>query len=237
MGLGLKRRSLKDRDQPRICIPIIENSLSKAQNSVHQASKIADLIELRIDYLKTPQIPTFLNAREKPFIITYRRREEGGKHEINDKRRLEILEEAILQGFDYVDVEVRSKSFLLHHLISHRGETKIILSYHDFQKTPSINELRRLFDQMIKWKADVIKMVTLAQSWEDNLRVLSLIPYSKQRNQEILAFCMGKKGKISRILSPLIGGAWTYASLNRGKVSAPGQLTAYEMREIWERLR
>lgn len=228
---------MKDRDQPRICVSIIGTSPSKAQKNVRQASKIADLIELRMDYLKSPPIPAFLNNRTKPFIITNRRKEEGGQYKGDDKKRLEVLEEAILLGVDYVDVEVRSKRSLLHHLISQKRETRIILSYHDFQKTPSIKELRSLFGQMIQWEADIIKIVTMAQSWEDNLNILSLIPYSRHRNQGILAFCMGAKGKISRILSPLMGGAWTYASLNRGKVSAPGQLTVHEMKEIWERLR
>lgn len=228
---------MRDRGQPRICVPIVETSLNQAQKNVYQASKIADLIELRMDYLKTPQVPTFLNDREKPFIITHRRKEEGGKHKRDEKKRFETLEEAILQGVEYVDVEVRSQRSLLHHLISHRRETRIILSYHDFQKTPSIKELKNLFNQMVQWDVDIIKIVTLAQSWEDNLNILSLIPYSRNRDQEILAFCMGSKGKISRILSPLMGGAWTYATLNRGKGSAPGQLTVYEVKEIWERLR
>jgi 3-dehydroquinate dehydratase type I len=89
---------------------------------------------------------------------------------------------------------------------------------------------------MIQLEADVVKIVSFARAWEDNLTILSLIPYARERRQKIVAFCMGEKGKISRIFSPLLGAAWAYASLNRNKASAPGQLTVGEMREIWEML-
>jgi 3-dehydroquinate dehydratase type I len=90
---------------------------------------------------------------------------------------------------------------------------------------------------MIRLGADVTKIVTFANSWEDNLSTLSLIPFAKERRRKIVAFCMGEKGKISRIFSPFLGAAWTYASLNRNRVSAPGQLTVRELKDIWERMR
>ena len=113
----------------------------------------------------------------------------------------------------------------------------MILSFHHFQKTPSPGELRRLYDRMVQWRPDVIKVATFATSWEDNFKVLSLIPYARRKKQKIVAFCMGEKGKMSRIFAPLMGAEWTYASLNRNRISAPGQLTVTELKEIWERLR
>ncbi|MCJ7784902.1 MAG: type I 3-dehydroquinate dehydratase, partial [Desulfobacterales bacterium] len=102
---------------------------------------------------------------------------------------------------------------------------------------PSLKELQSLFGQMVRSGADVIKIVSFARSWEDNLTILSLIPIAKARRRKIGAFCMGEKGKISRLFSPFLGAAWTYASLSRGKASAPGQLTVREMKEIWGMLR
>ncbi len=89
---------------------------------------------------------------------------------------------------------------------------------------------------MMGWGAEVVKVVPFARSFEDNLKVLSLIPYARERKQKIVAFCMGEKGKMSRIFAPLMGAAWTYASSARQKASAPGQLTARELKEMWERL-
>jgi 3-dehydroquinate dehydratase type I len=85
--------------------------------------------------------------------------------------------------------------------------------------------------------ADVIKIVTFATSWKDNLLLLSLIPFAKERKQEIVAFCMGEKGKMSRVFAPWMGAAWTYAPLRRDRSSAPGQLTVWEVKDIWEKLR
>jgi 3-dehydroquinate dehydratase type I len=112
----------------------------------------------------------------------------------------------------------------------------MILSFHDFQRTPPLGELRKIMERMIRYGADVAKIVPFARSWDDNLKVLALIPYAQRRRQAIVTFCMGEKGKMSRIFSPLMGAAWTYASLGRTRASAPGQLTVTEMKEIWERL-
>jgi 3-dehydroquinate dehydratase type I len=90
---------------------------------------------------------------------------------------------------------------------------------------------------MIQLGADVIKIVSFARSWEDNLSVLSLIPLAKERRQKIVAFCMGEKGKISRIFSPFFGAAWTYASIDRARVSASGQMTVRELKDTWEKMR
>ena len=231
------RRLSKNKDQPIICIPIIETSLDKALRTIQQANQVADLIELRIDYLRKPEVTTLLNGRQRPFIITNRREEEGGKYRGDERKRLEVLKEAIDLAVEYVDIEIRSEESLLKNLLANKKETQVILSFHDFQKTPSKKELQKLFDRMTRLGADIAKVVTFAQTWEDNLNVLSLITYAIERKQEIVAFCMGEKGKMSRIFSPIMGAAWTYASLIRGKTPAPGQLTVDEMKEIWEKLR
>jgi 3-dehydroquinate dehydratase type I len=90
---------------------------------------------------------------------------------------------------------------------------------------------------MVRLEADVVKIVSFARSWEDNLNILSLLPFAKERKQKIVAFCMGEKGKISRIFSPFLGAAWTYASLNQSRTSAPGQLTAQALKDIWKKMR
>jgi len=221
----------------RICIPIIEKTMEKALEAIGEAKGAADLIELRMDYVREPRLAGLLSGGWKPFIVTNRRKEEGGRYQGHEKKRLAILEEAIKLGADYVDVEIRTEKSLLKGLMANRKGTQIVLSFHDFKETPSQKELREIFNQMNRLGADVVKIVTFAKSWEDNLNVLSLIPYVRKRKQEVVAFCMGEKGKASRILAPLMGAVWTYASLNKDRISAPGQLTAKEMKEIWERLR
>jgi len=221
----------------KVCIPIVETSLERALVAVKEANRWADIIELRADYLKRIKLAPFLENRKKPFIVTHRRKEEGGKYSGGEKKRLAVLQDAIDLGADYIDVELASEKSFLQGLIGNKRGTQVILSFHDFWKTPSQKELKRLFGQMVRLRADVIKIVSFARSWEDNLTVLSLIPFARARKQRIVAFCMGEKGKVSRLFSPLLGAAWTYASLTRGKTSAPGQLTVREVKEIWKTLK
>jgi 3-dehydroquinate dehydratase type I len=221
----------------KICIPIVEATVEKALIAIKKVNRWADLIELRVDYLKRMNLAPLLENRRKPLIVTHRRKEEGGKYKGEERKRLSVLQEAIDLGADYVDVELATERSFLQSLIRNKGGTQVILSFHDFQGTPSLKELQRLCGQMIRLDADVVKIVPFARSWEDNLTILSLIPYAKERRQKIVAFCMGEKGKLSRVFSPFLGAAWTYASLNQSKASASAQLTVAEMREIWEVLK
>jgi 3-dehydroquinate dehydratase type I len=221
----------------KVCIPIVETTVEKALIAIKKVNRWADLIELRADYLKRVKLALLLENRRKPFIVTNRRKEEGGKYKGEERKRVSVLQEAIDLGADYVDVELATERSFLQGLIRNKKGTQVILSFHDFRGTPSPKELQRLFGQMVRLEADVTKIVSFARSWEDNLSILSLIPLAKARKQKIVAFCMGEKGKVSRLFSPFLGAAWTYASLSRGKASAPGQLTVREMKQVWEILK
>ncbi len=231
------RASQRARDVESLCIPVVETTVKKALAALKEANRRADLVELRVDYLDRVSLPPLFESREKPLIVTHRRKEEGGKYKGEERRRLAVLQEAVDLGGDYIDVELATEKSLLRSLIRNKGRTQVILSFHDFRRTPSREELQRVFGQMIRLGADVVKMVPFARSWEDNLTILSMIPFATERRQKIVAFCMGEKGRISRIFSPFLGAAWTYASLSRGKASAPGQLTVDEMKAIWKTLR
>ena len=210
--------------------------MENALRAVEEGKRLADLIELRVDYLRNAELEKLLKAGERPLIVTNRRKAEGGRYRGDEKKRLAILRQAVDLGAAFVDVEMRTERSSLRELIKNKNGTRMILSSHDFQRTRSGGELRKLLDRMMRQGADVAKIATFARSWDDNLKVLALIPYARKRGQAIVTFCMGEKGKMSRIFSPLMGAAWTYASLGRRRASAPGQLTVTEMREIWERL-
>jgi 3-dehydroquinate dehydratase type I len=231
------RPSSKGKNVGEVCIPIVETTVEKALIAIREAYRWADLIEVRADYLKRGKLAPLLENREKPFIVTHRRKEEGGKYKGGERERLNVLQEAINLRADYIDVELATERSSLQGLIRNKRGTQIIVSFHDFRRTPSLKELQKRFGLMVRLGADVIKIVSFARSWEDNLSILSLIPLAKARRQEIVAFCMGEKGKLSRIFSPFLGAAWTYASLNKGRASAPGQLTVRELRDIWEKVR
>jgi 3-dehydroquinate dehydratase I len=221
----------------KVCVPVIETTIEKAVKAIEEAGRVADFIELRLDYLKKPDWSPLLKKGKRPLIATLRRSDEGGRYKGDEKKRMGLLREMVDQNINYVDAELRSDKALLQDLIRNKHKTRVILSYHDFEETPSMKKLEDLVDRMMQIKPNVIKIATLARSWEDNLKVMSLIPYAVKNNQSIVAFCMGEIGRMSRIFSPLMGAAWTYAALGEKQVSAPGQMTVSRMKDIWERLR
>ena len=93
-----------------------------------------------------------------------------------------------------------------------------------------------VFKNMVATGADIVKIVTRARAWEDNLRILELIPKARAMGVGIIAFCMGPLGRISRIACSLMGGYMTFASLEKGQESASGQIPAPDMKKILEML-
>jgi 3-dehydroquinate dehydratase type I len=222
-----------------ICIPIAAERTGAAIEMMARAMPLADLVEFRIDRMRNPEMKRLLGARHTPVIVTNRRREEGGGFSGTEEERVALLLEAARLGADYVDIETETAPALKEELrqVCARGKTKRIASWHDFSGTPPAAFLQKMLAACMADGPDIVKIVTHAGEAADGLRILELIPYARQRGQAIIAFCMGETGRISRIMAPLLGSAISYAPLEPGEASAPGQLTARRMREILGMLR
>ena len=230
-----------------ICIPIIamtnEEALLKMESSFPQA----DIVELRIDYIRNINLNELVSTkragayRNMPLLITNRKTDEGGRFEGSERERVALLKEAVELGVEYVDIELSTEEALIEELLqkihNNDNQAKLIISHHDFNRTSSEKELKDRFNECLKAGADIVKMVTYANSMEDNLRVLDLISYAKRKNEEIIAFCMGDLGRISRVMAPLFGSYLSFASLEKGDESAPGQITINDMKQIFRILR
>jgi 3-dehydroquinate dehydratase-1 len=217
-----------------ICVPVMAETNRKALRMMARGFALADMVELRIDRMGTPDLPALVGARKGILLVTNRRKKEGGFFSGPEKDRVDILAEAARLGADWVDIEASTGERLIRHLagkISGPGKTaKMIVSHHELRGTPAWRGLRRRYEACRAFGAQVVKIVTYAHCVEDNFRVLQLIPRSLEEGQAIVAFCMGPEGRISRLLAPLLGSCISYASLGNGAESAPGQLTVPEMR-------
>jgi 3-dehydroquinate dehydratase type I len=196
----------------------------------------ADIVELRLDGMADPDLPRLVAAKAGKIVVTNRHRAEGGRFEGPEERRVGLLREAVSLGADFVDIEARTDRSLRESLFraaADRGNaTEVILSYHLVTGTPGAQPLRSLLKDMMAAGAPVVKLVSLARRPSDNLRILELLPYARRRGQRLIAFCMGEKGRISRVAAPLLGSFLVYASLGEGDETAPGQLTAGETRRM-----
>jgi len=217
-----------------ICIPIATAETAEVIEKMERAAALADLVELRIDRMPNVELKRLLTARRTPVIVTNRNRQEGGGFAGTEKERVALLTEAVRLGADYVDIEAATDPALKAKLRSALagGTTRLIVSWHDFSGTPPAEFLQAKLATCMADTPAIVKIVTHAGTTADCLRLLELIPEALRRGQEIAAFCMGEKGKISRIMAPLLGSVISYASLEPEEASAPGQLTVHELREI-----
>ena len=212
-------------DPPRICA-VITNLETESETKTRDG---ADLFEIRIDMIGKgwERIAQSLN---KPWIATNRLKSEGGFWEGNENERRAELLKALSIGADMIDIELASPN--LEEMVSIIKRTaRCIISHHDTHHTPSLAEMRRIINDELSAGADICKLVTTARIFDDNVSVLSMI--NEFKPAETVAFCMGPNGQISRILCPLSGGVFTYATSAEGQSSASGQLTIVQMRDIF----
>ena len=188
-----------------------------------------EMLELRLDLLNLSQqeYQKIFNLG-KPIIVTWR----YGK--INDAVRIKALKQAILQGADYVDVEIDSKPEFVKEMMrfAKTNNCKVILSFHDFNQTPDIQTLRHIINKSIDLEGDYMKIACMANTNSDVARLLSLY----EKNQNLIAFNMGDLGKISRLTSLYLGAEFTYVSMSKNNTTAPGQYTNEELRILLNKI-
>ncbi len=211
---------------PKICVSIVNND----PEAVSEIEALADLYEVRIDLIGDGWEELVPQLR-KPWIACNRTADEGGKWQGNEARRVEKLLQAVELGADIVDIELRTRN-LDKIMQAIKKRTKCLMSYHDVEKTPSLEEMREIVQRQLSAGADICKVVTTARAFEDNTTVLRLI--REFPGLRLVSFAMGPLGGISRVLCPLAGGDFTYASIESGKESAPGQITVKDLTKIYE---
>ena len=211
--------------RPRICAVIVNNDLE----AVKKVEPLVDLFEVRIDLIGDSW-QELAKQFKKPWIACNRRADEGGKWEGNEAKRIEELLKAIELGVDIIDLEFRTGNLRqTMELIKKRA--KCLLSFHELRGTPPLNSLREMVQGQLEAGADICKVVTTAQRFEDNLSILQLI--SEFPKTRIVALAMGPLGFASRVLGPLVGGDFTYASIEAGQESASGQITVRELINVY----
>ena len=212
--------------RPSLCASIITTDIK----AIKDIEPLIDLFEVRIDLIGDGWTE-IAKQLKKPWIACNRMVEEGGKWQGNEARRIEKLLQAMELGAKIVDVEYNAKN--VDNIISFiRKRATCLLSFHDFEKTPPLETLKQTVQKELKAGADICKIVTFAQSFEDNLTVLQLI--TEFPGKRVVAFAMGPQGMASRVLAPLAGAYFTYGAVEKGKESAPGQIPVVDMQRLYK---
>jgi 3-dehydroquinate dehydratase-1 len=221
----------------KICVSIAASDLEQLKIQINQAFNFgADYVEIRFDFLNLSDLEeavNIANAVNKKAVYTLRSPEQGGQFKGNTFERITWLEKLSSSKPMLLDVElytIKCNNNLADYL--KENNTSVLISWHDFEKTPSNAQLTNLLYEMRKYSQNV-KVVTTAQKTEDSLGLLEL--YENTLGVNLIAFAMGEAGVLSRLLCVIIGNApFTYASLE--KAIAPGQLTIKQMRKLYDRI-
>jgi 3-dehydroquinate dehydratase type I len=210
---------------------------AEAQRLIDKAEKAgADIVEVRLDRLDDVRELANLAAHgEKPKIATNKLAVNHGCFAGTEGEQKKILLDAAKHGFQYVDIELSASNLKEFTTETSEYGAKPIVSFHDFEGMMGFSRLDRVLEQEVACGADVCKIVMTAKCPEDNLALLSFTSAASKRANTV-CFAMGEAGKISRLLSPLFGGFFTFASLGRGAETAPGQMSIDEMKAAYKLL-
>lgn len=211
-----------------ICIPIVSQEAKAALSDLKKAEAIADVIELRLDVVPREVWSCLFREARKPLILTLRSIRQGGRFEGDEASRIEILRKTLKERPAFIDLEWDTPRELFEQLKRERDGTRLIVSFHDFERTP--DDLEGIWRKLDSLEADLMKVVTYANNLADNIKILQL---AQNHSKKTIAFCMGPVGIPSRILTLRYGGLLTFGSLEPGKESALGQIPAQELIEIY----
>jgi 3-dehydroquinate dehydratase/shikimate dehydrogenase len=190
----------------------------------HLVEQGAQLVELRLDYITGEvNLKRLLENRPGPVILSCRRPSDGGKWTGTEADRLVLLRSAIVQGVEYIDLEEDIADS-----VPRYGQTKRIISLHDFNKTP--DDLAAIHARLASKEADIVKLATMANNPHDNVRMLQLTAQSKVPT---IGICMGDMGTPTRLLAGKFGAPFTFATFHHERSLAPGQLSFSQMTDIY----
>lgn len=198
-----------------ICVSLQESSITDLEKQIFPNLAYTSLFEFRLTENTLSLLPWILRS-ERPYraIITLRT-----SNIISEKTRVSILQKALQDGADWIDWDQPS-------VFPTPFPSRVIYSYHDWEKTPSLLDIEQRYQER-KHPKSWIKLVFHANSFLDNITIRQFL--KKVQDPQVIAFCMGTQGQISRILAPCWGSAWTYAAPCSEKQTAPGQLTAEDL--------
>lgn len=222
----------------KICVSIAPEDGPSISKQADRAFELgADYVEIRFDFLRPEQLQSAIDAAKSikgNAVFTLRSKDQGGKFAGSEPDRVKWLQKLAEQKPMLLDVELHTlqendglADFL------ERQKTPVLVSWHDFQKTPPNEKIADLLSEM-RIYSNYVKIVTTAKSIDDSLRLLEL--YDTATGLHPIFFAMGEAGVVSRVMCTVIGNApFTYASLE--KAIAPGQLTVKQLRKLYDNMK
>jgi 3-dehydroquinate dehydratase/shikimate dehydrogenase len=221
---------------PRVCVAVASSDPAELVEKAEALVRDNSFLEFRLDYVSKPlqalpKLKYFIENHPGIVIIaTCRRAVNGGKFRGSIASQLEVLAKASALGCQLVDIEFQTaqqcKPAQLQKL---RSRSSLILSFHDFRGTKKLHET---LEKMRAYPADFYKVVSSAQTLSDNVSMIQFLGREADKHS-LVGVCMGEQGIISRVLGVRAGSVFTFAAVSPGEETAPGQVTAQELRSVY----
>lgn len=209
-----------------VCVPLCETDLSTLHDASKLATKWSNFTEVRLDCLDDPHsISQLLPKLPRPLILTFRPSEQGGYRNLTRDERLAFWNSQSPQPDIWWDIEAD----LVQDLSPDWSRT--IVSHHDFNGVP--NDLDQIYERLAQTPAQVVKIAVRASDITDCLPIFRLIDRAHREGRDLIAIAMGNAGLATRILGPSRGSFLTYAALEDGRGTAPGQINARTLRMFY----
>ena len=221
---------------PRVCLAVTGSDpielIEKAEGLIRDNT----FLEFRLDYLSRPalalpKIKRFTEYHPQVVAIaTCRRKASGGRFRGSMASQLDLLGKAAVAGCHLVDIELQTAAKCKPEQLQRlRNRAALILSYHDFRGTKRLEET---LDKMVAISADYYKIVSTATTLYDNVTMMKFLEKRSDKHS-LIGLCMGEQGIISRVLGVRAGSVFTFASVSPDEKTAPGQVTAQDLRNTY----
>jgi len=221
----------------KICVAIIGQDAAELLRRAEEVYQENRFLEFRLDYVPKPatvlpKLKAFLAEHpEVTAVATCRREANGGRFAGSNAAELDVLQKAAASGFHLVDVEIQTAEQVKPgELDKLRAQgAALIVSWHDFMTT---KDLDGVFERILPFEPEFIKIVSTARHLADNVAMLRFLDRAKDK-ANVIGICMGEQGVVSRILGPRAGSVFTFASATTGEETAPGQISAHTLVDLY----
>jgi len=221
---------------PNLCVAIVGKDMGEMLAKADALVRDNPFIEFRLDYVRQigpalQKLRRYLDVHPELVAIgTCRRASNGGKFRGSVQAQVQVLAKAADAGCQLVDIELQTAAALKPSEFNKlRSKAGTILSFHDFRGTKKLEET---FRKMRQYPADFYKLVTTATNLTDNVIMMQFLQ-AHSAHHSMIGLCMGEQGIISRVLSVRAGSIFTFAASTEGEETAPGQMSAKLLRDLY----
>jgi 3-dehydroquinate dehydratase-1 len=208
----------------KICVPIKVNKIAVVISQLKKANKEADVVEIWFD-----EITDFNEDGEQQINLNSKKPLLYKVSKINFEKIEHLL--TTIKKIEYLDLDISTDKNILKKIKEKFPQIQLIISHHDFKKTPSQKELISLAEIMFTKGADIAKIATKASKIEDSINMLSLLSQLTKNGQKAICLCMGKPGRLTRTTGHLVGNYLMYAPMREAHKTASGQIPIKELKK------